>query len=223
MTIRFSFKKSHSFCFKQYCLSELCTFLLMHFKTFITLGWQDIYLWNEFTSSLTFPQNGSRDWKGSTKARYLNIKPSSPLPKRTLVLWWTVTSDKGLQLKNWKKTVPCKSVSVVLMYTPFHFFSLCDQGAKKIIFTACHLGKLKLAFTSPDVISTSPKSFSSSKIDLHFFCYSNSSKNTTCPSGKLKTEFTSPGYRTLLSLHAGDTNILKHCTSLCPCWLQVLL
>ena len=29
------------------------------------------------------------------------------------------------------------------------------QGAKKIIFTACHLGKLKLAFTSPDVISTS--------------------------------------------------------------------
>ena len=32
-----------------------------------------------------------------------------------------------------------------------------NQGAKKIIFTACHSGKLKLAFTSPDVISTSPK------------------------------------------------------------------
>ena len=31
------------------------------------------------------------------------------------------------------------------------------QGAKKIIFTACHSGKLKLAFTSPDVILTSPK------------------------------------------------------------------
>ena len=31
------------------------------------------------------------------------------------------------------------------------------QGAKKIIFTACHSGKLKLAFTSLDVISTSPK------------------------------------------------------------------
>ena len=40
------------------------------------------------------------------------------------------------------------------------------QGAKKIIFTACHLGKLKLAFTSPDVISTSPKSFSMSRIDF---------------------------------------------------------
>ena len=84
---------------KQYCLSELCTFLLMHFETFITLGWQDIYLWNEFTSSLTFPQNSSRDWKGSTKARYLNIKPSSPFAKRTLVSWWTVISDIGLQLK----------------------------------------------------------------------------------------------------------------------------
>ena len=31
------------------------------------------------------------------------------------------------------------------------------QGAKKIIFTACHSGKLKLAFTSLNVISTSPK------------------------------------------------------------------
>ena len=34
-----------------------------------------------------------------------------------------------------------------------------EQGAKKIIFTACHSGKLRLASTSPDVISTSPKSF----------------------------------------------------------------
>ena len=37
---------------------------------------------------------------------------------------------------------------------------------KKIIFTACHSGKLKLAFTSPDVISTSPKSFLTSRIDF---------------------------------------------------------
>ena len=51
-----------------------------------------------------------------------------------------------------------------------------NQGAKKIIFTACHSGKLKLAFTSPDIISTSPKSFLTSRINL---------------SGKLKTEFTS--------------------------------
>ena len=43
---------------------------------------------------------------------------------------------------------------------------LQDQGAKKIIFTACHSGKLKLAFTSPDVISTSPKSFLMSRVDF---------------------------------------------------------
>ena len=41
-----------------------------------------------------------------------------------------------------------------------------DQGAKKIIFTACHWGKLKLAFASQDVISTSPKSFFTSRIDF---------------------------------------------------------
>ena len=29
-------------------------------------------------------------------------------------------------------------------------------GAKKIIFTPCNSGKLKLALTSPDVISASP-------------------------------------------------------------------
>ena len=40
------------------------------------------------------------------------------------------------------------------------------KGAKKIIFKACHLGKLKLAFTSPDVISTSPKNFLTSRIDF---------------------------------------------------------
>ena len=38
------------------------------------------------------------------------------------------------------------------------------QGAKKIIFTACHSGKLKLAFTSPEIISTSPKSFLMNRI-----------------------------------------------------------
>ena len=41
----------------------------------------------------------------------------------------------------------------------------CDHGAKKISFTACHSGKLKLAFTSPDVISTSPKNVLTSRID----------------------------------------------------------
>ena len=66
------------------------------------------------------------------------------------------------------------------------------QGAKKIIFKACHSGKLELAFTSPDIIWTSPKAFWRAELISQFFCYSNSSKNITCPSGKLKTEFTSP-------------------------------
>ena len=66
------------------------------------------------------------------------------------------------------------------------------QGAKKIIFTACLSGKLKLEFTSPDIISNSPKPFSRAELISQFFCYSNSSKSITCPSGKLKTEFTCP-------------------------------
>ena len=40
------------------------------------------------------------------------------------------------------------------------------QGAKKIIFTAYHSGKLKLAFTSPDIVSTSPKNVLTIRIDF---------------------------------------------------------
>ena len=39
-------------------------------------------------------------------------------------------------------------------------------GVKEIIFTAGHSGKLKLAFASADVISTSPKSSLTSRIDF---------------------------------------------------------
>ena len=66
------------------------------------------------------------------------------------------------------------------------------QGAKKIIFTVCHSGKLKLAFTSPDVISTRPRSFLMSRIDFNSSSVIEiAQKNITCPSGKLTTEFTS--------------------------------
>ena len=60
------------------------------------------------------------------------------------------------------------------------------QGAKKIIFTACHSGKLKLAFTSPDVISTSPKSFSSSKIDFTLLLLFEFLKEHHLPVGQVK-------------------------------------
>ena len=69
---------------------------------------------------------------------------------------------------------------------------VCKQGAKKVIFTACHSGKLKLAFTSPNIISTSPKSVLVRRLISQFFCNLNSSKNFTCPSGKSRTAFTSP-------------------------------
>ena len=66
------------------------------------------------------------------------------------------------------------------------------QGVKKVIFTACHSGKLKLTFTSPNIISTSPKNVLMSRLISQFSCILNSSKNFTCPSGKLIIEFTSP-------------------------------
>ena len=88
-----------------------------------------------------------------------------------------------------------------------------SQGAKKIVLTACHSGKLKLAFTSPDVISTSPKTFLTSRIDFSS-SYSNSSKKITCPLGKLKTEFTSPIAKST-SPSLSDTTFFARCVISC--------
>ena len=67
------------------------------------------------------------------------------------------------------------------------------QGAKKVIFKACHSGKLKLACTSPNVISTiATKTFWWAELIAQFFCNLNSSKTSTCPLGKLRTKFASP-------------------------------
>ena len=40
------------------------------------------------------------------------------------------------------------------------------QGAKKVIFKACHSGDLKLAYTSPNIISTSPQNILMGRIDF---------------------------------------------------------
>ena len=67
-----------------------------------------------------------------------------------------------------------------------------DQGAKKIIFTACHSGKLKLAFTSPDVMSTSPKNFLTSRIDLTVLLLFEFLKKNHLPVGQVKNRIHQP-------------------------------
>ena len=71
------------------------------------------------------------------------------------------------------------------------------------------MGKLKLSFTSPDVISTSPKNVLTGRIAFTVLLLIEFLKNILCLLCKLKTEFASPianplapGYRTLVSLHA---------------------
>ena len=50
---------------------------------------------------------------------------------------------------------------MILSFFPAVFFFLDRnrQGAKKVIFTACHFGKLKLTFTSPNIFQLAPKTF----------------------------------------------------------------
>ena len=63
---------------------------------------------------------------------------------------------------------------------------------KKIIFIACHSGKLKLAFTSPDIISTSPKSFFKSRIDFTVLVLFEFLKKHHLPNGQVKNRIDKP-------------------------------
>ena len=90
----------------------------------------------------------------------------------------------------------------------------CRQGAKKVIFIACHSGKLKLTFTSPNIILTSPKNVVTSRLISRFFCNLNSLKTFTCPLGKFITEFTSP--------IAKSTSPGLSDTTFFACWLSLI-
>ena len=67
-----------------------------------------------------------------------------------------------------QKSGLCREVAVCRGSTlsPRTFKRHLLHGAKKVIFTACHSGKLKLPFTSPNIISTSPQHFLMSRIDF---------------------------------------------------------
>ena len=67
-----------------------------------------------------------------------------------------------------------------------------------------------------------PKTFWRTELISQFFCYSNSSKNITCPSGKLKTEFTSPIAKST-SPGLSDTTFFARCSSISKCFLEWLL
>ena len=157
-------------------------------KKIITMDWKSIFLGVFFSGKmlpLSFPEpNLTNETQKYSVACWF----SKRVHCRWEVLHYTYRNYR--YAREFWITFACSCTCLILP----PFFTQESRGAKKIIFTACHLGKLKLAFTSLDVISTSPKNFLTRELIMiwQFFCYLNSSKNITCPSGKLKTEFTSP-------------------------------
>ena len=88
------------------------------------------------------------------------------------------------------------SAKYLALYT-FEILVQLHQDAKKIVFTACHLGKLKLAFTSQDVISTSPKIFLTSRIDFTVLLLFEFLKKHPLPVGQVKNSIHKPNSKTL--------------------------
>ena len=78
------------------------------------------------------------------------------------------------------------------VFSPENGLTTCS-GVKKVIFKSCHSGKLKLLYTSPNVISAGPKNFWWAKLISRFFCNLISSRNLTfLPIAQVKrTKFTS--------------------------------
>ena len=90
-----------------------------------------------------------------------------------------------------------------------HFKAGAVTGCEGNHFYSLPFRQAELAFTSPGVISTSPKSFLTSRIDFTVLLLFEFLKKITCALGKLKTEFTSliakstnPGLSDTTSLHA---------------------
>ena len=74
----------------------------------------------------------------------------------------------------------------------YQWITAGDQGAKKVSFTACHSGKLKVAFTSPILLQLAPKTFWWVELISQFFCNLNFSKKLSYPFGKLRKKFAIP-------------------------------
>ena len=72
-----------------------------------------------------------------------------------------------------------------------------NTGCKESHFTACHLGKLKLAVTNPDIISASPQIFWWAELI-----------------SKLRTEFTGPTAK-FTCLELSDTTFFARCNTNC--------
>ena len=83
------------------------------------------------------------------------------------------------------------------------FMLKIKQVAKKIIFTACHSGKLKLASTSAEVISTSPRRFLTSIIEfIVLLLFELLKKHHLLGGASEQQNFTSPiAKSTILGLH----------------------
>ena len=105
---------------------------------------------------------------------------------------YVVTSENQSQELRYNHFITASELQWNLSFGTPLFKGHLHRDAKKINFTACHSGKLKLAFTGQTSFQLAPKAFWREELISPFFCYSNSSKNITFRSGKLKTEFTSP-------------------------------
>ena len=96
--------------------------------------------------------------------------------------------------------------------------TMTSQGAKKIIFTACHSGtlkhgKLKLAFASLNVISASPISFLMSRINFTVLLLFEFLKKNHLPVRQVKNRFTSLIAEST-SPRLSDTTIFARCITI---------
>ena len=87
---------------------------------------------------------------------------------------------------------------IIVYYCTIHTISTYEgdpaKGDTQVIFKSCHSGRLKLEYTSPNVISTSPKNILMSRIHFTVLLQFEFLKKLHLPIGQVKNKilFTSP-------------------------------
>ena len=88
----------------------------------------------------------------------------------------------------------------------YQWITAGDEGAKKVSFTACHSGKLKVAFTIAQMLlQLAPKTFWWVELISQFFCNLNFSKKIELPFWQGKNKIHYPGSK----IH--QTQAIRHC------------
>ena len=101
-------------------------------------------------------------------------------------MWMFCSFPEIWSLELQKSLVEKECLSKILASIKSGCGGIKKRNARRVIFTACHSRKVKLAYTSQTSFQLAPKTFWWAELIPQFFCKLNSSKKRHLPIGQVK-------------------------------------